>query len=292
MMTLTNNILLVSPIGFTFNHETATDNKFQSDVANTNTENEFKLFRNKLIEHGINVVTFTPPDELTPDAVFPNNWFSTFPDGQFFIYPMKAINRRQEKRKEFISEIGKKYHSRTDLSFFENEMKYLEGTGSLVIDHDNKVAFAAISERTDLRVIEAWKFLVDYKCLTFDCNDKNGSRVYHTNVVLSLTTEHAIICLECIEEKDKIKISEELIITGRKLIEISIDQMNNFCGNCIALKNNLGQQLLIMSERARINFTSDQITQLEQYSIVVSSPLNEIEIIGGGSARCMIAELF
>ena len=291
-MTLTNKILLIEPIGFAFNQETAIDNKFQNDIPHANTVNEFKLFRNKLVDNGIQVITFTPSDELTPDAVFPNNWFSTFPDGQFFIYPMKTLSRRKEKRIDFISEIGKQYQSRTDLSFFENEMKYLEGTGSLVMDHVNKVAFAAISERTDLKVIEAWKNLLGYRCIIFDCNDKNGAPVYHTNVILSLTTEHAIICLECIQEKDRIKISEELVNTGRKLIEITIDQMNNFCGNCIALKNNLGQQLLIMSERAKLNFTLGQIKLLNEYSLVISSPLNEIETIGGGSARCMIAELF
>ena len=291
-MTLTNNILLIEPIGFAFNHETALDNKFQNDISHSNTANEFQIFKNKLVEHGIQVVTFTPPDELTPDAVFPNNWFSTFPDGQFFIYPMKTINRRKEKRINFISEIGKHYHSKTDISFFEDEKKYLEGTGSLVIDHENKIAFAAISERTDLKAIEAWKLLVGYNCITFNLDNKNGSPIYHTNVMLSLTNEHAIICMDCIEEKDRNKIAEALVGTGRKLIEISIEQMNNFCGNCIALKNKLGLQLLIMSERARINFTLQQIEELEKYSLIVSSPLHEIEMIGGGSARCMIAELF
>jgi hypothetical protein len=291
-MILTNDILLIEPVGFEFNSQTAGDNVFQHSLEAVNAMVEFNHFRKELEEEGLNIHILTPHDSTTPDAVFPNNWFSTFPDGKLVIYPMKAKNRRAEKRSEFIDYLKKEYKTLIDLSKLEDQNEFLEGTGSLVIDHSLKIAFVALSERSTLNAIHEWETTTGYRCIVFEAADANGKAIYHTNVLLALTTQHAIVCLDAIKKEQRSALIEELKKSNRTILEINFDQMNNFCGNCLQLVSNDGEQLLILSERAFNNFSSAQIEELEKYNKLIISPLEQIENVGGGSARCMVAELF
>lgn len=291
-MILTNEILLVEPVGFEYNSQTAADNVFQHSLEAVNAMVEFNHFRKVLEEAGLNIHTFTPADSKTPDAVFPNNWFSTFPDGKLIIYPMKALNRRAEKRIEFIDYLKKEYQTLIDLSQLEDQNEFLEGTGSLIIDHSLKIAFVALSERSTLKAIQEWENTTGYRSIIFSAADANGKPIYHTNVLLTLTTQHAIVCLSAIKEDQRKMVITELEKSNRMIIDISFEQMNNFCGNCLQVVSNDGEQLLILSERAYANFNSAQLEELEKYNKLVTAPLEQIESVGGGSARCMVAELF
>lgn len=291
-MILTDTILLIEPVGFGYNIETAADNKFQSERTSETVQLQFANFRSELERAGINVSSLHPPDNRTPDALYPNNWFSTFPDNRLIIYPMMALNRRLEKRIEFIEHLEQKYSKITDLSYLENSEYFLEGTGSLVLDHSMKIAYACTSSRTTFAAIEQWKQETGYELILFSANDENGFPIYHTNVILTLGENFAIICFDAIINSDKQRIEDHLRSTGRENISISFEQTKKFCGNCLALRNRSNEQLIIMSEQAKAAFTVDQLNQIEKYSKIISSDLSEIESIGGGGARCMIAELF
>ncbi len=291
-MILTDSILLVEPIGFEFNSQTAVDNKFQKDNNSSLAMFQFNAFKTTLVEAGVNVRIYTPKDQKTPDALFPNNWFSTFPSGRMIVYPMMAQNRRLEKRADLIESLKQDYPTLFDLSTFEKSEDFLEGTGSLVIDHELKLAFACISKRTSLVAMSLWKKITSYNTITFEANDETGFPIYHTNVLLTLAENFAILCEEAIIPAERNKIIRSLEATGRAVIKISLDQMKKFGGNCIELKNRKGEHLLVMSEQARNAFNKDQIGLIEKYCQIISSDLSEIETIGGGGARCMIAELF
>jgi len=291
-MILTDRILLIEPIGFGFNPETAADNKFQNAEKTNNVQKQFDKFKIKLEDAGLNLLLFSPGDGNTPDALYPNNWFSTFPDKSMIIYPMMAVNRRAEKRKEFIDHLKHSYSKITDLSFLENSDTFLEGTGSLVIDHELKIAYACLSNRTSANAIEEWKNTTGYKLIEFTAKDDNHFPIYHTNVILTLSPDFVIVCLESIIPADKKRIENHLRSTGREIISISIDQVKKFCGNCLALRNNKNDQLLVMSDQAKSAFTNIQIKEIEKSTSIISTDLGEIETIGGGGARCMIAELF
>ena len=291
-MILTKKILMIEPVGFRFNEETAADNVFQQRSDSKSIKSEFENFQLVLSQAGIEITTLHPSDSQTPDAVFPNNWFSTFPDKSFFIYPMKTSNRRSEKRSSFIKSIEKNYSSTIDLSYLEKENSILEGTGSLIIDHQLKVAFASLSERTNKEAIKIWSEKTNYRCVSFHSSDQSGEPIYHTNVMMTLAADFAIICMEGILNDERAFVKKEIEQSGRTIIDISFAQMNNMCGNCLALTNDKNEKLLIMSERAFYHFTKEQRAEIERTCRIISSPLTEIENIGGGSARCMIAELF
>ena len=291
-MILTNNILLIEPVGFGFNPETAADNKFQIEKKTGDIQKQFNEFKTVLENAGLNVHLLCPGDTTTPDALYPNNWFSTFPDKSLIIYPMMAINRRSEKRTHFIHYLKQFYSKITDLSFLENSDSFLEGTGSLVIDHTHKTAYACLSQRTSTAAIEEWKSESGYKVVQFSATDVNGFPVYHTNVILTLAADFAIVCLESIIPEDRNQVQEQLLSTGKEIVEISFEQTKSFCGNCLALKNKNGEQIIVMSDVARNAFTNDQIKRIKTTATIVSSDISEIEQIGGGGARCMIAELF
>ena len=288
---------MLEPRGFTFNEETRADNFFQSTttirVPAETAMKEFHEFKNKLMKAGIEVTVFTPAEELnSPDSVFPNNWFSTTPYGQLILYPMMASNRRIERKKEIIDRLKKKYTSIIDLTHFENQNLYLEGTGSLIVDHENKSAYASLSQRTSKEVLTEWSRQLDYKINTFESFDLNDEIIYHTNVVMTLGEGFVIICLDAIKgKKDRETISEKLS-AKHELIIISKEQMHAFCGNCINLKNNLGDRFIVMSSHAYNAFTENQKNRLIRYGSIIHSGLTTIETLGGGSARCMIAELF
>ncbi len=293
-MKLTGEVLMIEPKGFSFNQET-TDNFFQNKAAlqapGEAAMREFQDLKKKLMAADINVNVFSPKAG-TPDAVFPNNWFSTTPSGKLILYPMMAPNRRKERSIEIIERLKKNYPELIDLSALENTEIYLEGTGSLVIDHEKKIAFAALSLRTNKEALKEWSKKVGYEVFSFTAKDKNNETVYHTNVVLTLCDGFAIFCDEAIaDEKERSKIIEKLS-EDREVIRISLDQMHSFCGNCLELKNESGRKFLVMSASAYNAFTEKQKSTFIKYTTIIYSPLTTIESIGGGSARCMIAELF
>lgn len=291
-MILTDSVLMIEPIGFEFNQQTSTDNKYQRENKVHNALFQFHQFKTKLIEAGINVRLYSPKDISTPDAVFPNNWISTFPEGRMVIYPMKAENRRLEKRKELIKSLKEDYPFCTDLSKLETSGDFLEGTGSLIIDHENKCAYASLSARTSLPALQQWEKSTGYRIISFSANDENGFPVYHTNVIMTLAEKFAILCSEAIVKDDRERIVAEIKNSGRELITINYEQTRNFCGNCLELLNRKGDHFLIMSDNAYKAFTEEQISTMEKSCKLLHSDISEIESIGGGGVRCMLAELF
>ena len=215
-MILSEKIVMIEPRGFTYNEETGGDNFFQSTttlkVPSETALKEFHEFKNKLMKAGIEVNVFSPTDEIiSPDSVFPNNWFSTTPNSQLILYPLMAANRRLERRDELIDRIKKNYSEIIDLTNLEKDELFLEGTGSLVIDHENKIVFASLSQRTNKNALLEWNKKLNYELNTFESVDQNNEIIYHTNVVMSLADGFAIICLDAIKEKkDRESIQEKL----------------------------------------------------------------------------------
>ena len=296
-MILSEKIVIIEPRSFTYNEETGGDNFFQTNtslkVPSETALKEFHEFKNKLMKTGMEVNVFSPADDsVTPDSVFPNNWFSTTPNGQLILYPMMAANRRMERRTELIDRIKKNYSDIIDLTYLEKDELYLEGTGSLVIDHENKIVFASLSQRTNKKALQEWNKKMNYEIITFESVDQNNEIIYHTNVVMSLADRFAIVCLDAIKEKKDRESIQEKLSAKNELIIISKEQMHSFCGNCIGLKNNSGERFIVMSTQAYHAFTEKQKNRMIRYATIIHSGLTTIETIGGGSARCMIAELF
>ena len=298
-MQTTSNILMIRPVEFGFNAQTAVNNAFLKPGSDFDVQEkalkEFDEFVEVLRLNGVEVLVIDDNSKHhTPDSIFPNNWISTHDDGQLFIYPMEAENRRLEKRDDIVSTLKEKYQiiNIIDLSYFENENKFLESTGSMVLDRVNKIAYACLSDRTNKDVLLTFSQLIGYKVITFNAVDKNGTAIYHTNVMMSLGTQFVVICLESVkDDSQKNEVVKSLEKTGKNIVEISYRQMNEFAGNMLQLKNKSQELILVMSERAYNSLLQEQIFQLERYSKLVFSPLNTIEGTGGGSARCMIAEI-
>lgn len=298
-MQTTSNILMIRPVEFGFNAQTAVNNAFLKPGSDFDVQEkalkEFDEFVEVLRLNGVEVLVIDDNSKHhTPDSIFPNNWISTHDDGQLFIYPMEAENRRLEKRDDIVSTLKEKYQiiNIIDLSYFENENKFLESTGSMVLDRVNKIAYACLSDRTNKDVLLTFSQLIGYKVITFNAVDKNGTAIYHTNVMMSLGTQFVVICLESVkDDSQKNEVVKSLKKTGKNIVEISYRQMNEFAGNMLQLKNKSQELILVMSERAYNSLLQEQIFQLERYSKLVFSPLNTIEGTGGGSARCMIAEI-
>ena len=292
-------VLMISPRNFISNPETSVDNSFQAATdANSNPETEaleeFTRLKNLLLSNGIEVKAYAQKDELfTPDAIFPNNWFSTHPEGKLFLYPMKALNRRSERRKNIIDELKINYPYLTDFSGYEKESHFLEGTGSMVIDTENRIVYAAKSQRTSIALLKEWSAKMNSESVVFEAEDQNHSIVYHTNVVMTLGDKFAIVCMDSIrEDSEKNLLRNKLEATGKEIIEISLGQMHAFCGNCLLLQNAHGEHLLVMSTRSFQAFSSQQKNNIEKYTKIIHTDLHTIENYGGGGARCMLAELF
>lgn len=301
-MQSTNNILLVRPANFGFNEETSSSNAFQN-VVDSPAEKikreaiaEFELFAKTLSEKGVNVIiiedTATP---VKPDAIFPNNWVSFHADGTVILYPMYAPNRRLERRMDIIESLKEDFDVSKiiDLSGYEKENRFLEGTGSIIFDRHNCIAYACLSPRTDKRLFEEVCLLLNYNPVSFHSHDRNGKEVYHTNVMMCISDEFAVICTESItNDQEREIVLQRLISTGHTIIEISFEQMNQFTGNMLSVKSNTGKELLVLSESAFESLTKDQRQTIERFATFVPQPINTIETIGGGSARCMMAEVF
>jgi len=296
-----HKILMVEPKNFSSNPQTALDNFFQHQPVNSDPSKiesaalkEFHSLAEKLIRDGIEVIIKKQEDHLlTPDALFPNNWFSTHPDGTFILYPMQAENRRLERRTYLIDLLKKNYSKLIDFTFYENENSFLEGTGSLVLDSANKIAYASLSKRTDVHVLKEWSEKMRYELITFKSSDRNLQIIYHTNVIMCIADEFAIVCLDAIQnQKEKLKVESRLRETNHKIIEITLDQMQAFCGNCLELENKSREKFLVMSDLAFNNYNDVQLNLISNYCRIIHSDLSTIEKYGGGGARCMMAELY
>lgn len=299
---LTNSIIMIRPKYFGFNPETESNNKFQKRLVNT----EDKLIRNQAIQEfdemvitlrskNIEVLVFEDVDELVlPDAVFPNNWISTHEDGSIYTYPMYAPIRRKEKREDIIKSLAQKFNvlKRYSLEVFELQNQFLEGTGSLILDRDNKIAYACLSPRTDARVLHKFSLLSGYKIIFFKAMDQNGFEIYHTNVLMSIGQDFVICCMESIEQENRELLLSTFENTGKELIDITFDQMSKFAGNMLEVKNIMNKRYLILSETANNSLTDIQRSKFSERTELLQVKIPIIERIGGGSARCMIAENF
>jgi hypothetical protein len=291
---------MIRPVNFGFNEQTAESNAFQnrdaqSESANRQAQKEFDGMVNTLRANGVDVTVVDDTMEPhTPDSIFPNNWVSFHSDGQVFLYPMQAENRRLERREDTINGLEDNFTVKhiIDLSRFEEENKFLEGTGSMVLDRENKIAYACISPRTDREVLHVFCQQAGYAPVTFDAVDENGQAIYHTNVLMCVGSRFAVICLESIPNPhEKLVVKESLLSTKKEIVDISFDQMNRFAGNMLEVKNMAQETLIVMSKNAYEALLEEQKNVLKKYGKLVYADINTIETIGGGSARCMMAEV-
>jgi len=298
---VTSNLLMIRPVNFAFNQETASSNTFQQpedinrEALNTSAQECFDELVAQLRLRDINVHVFEDtPEPYTPDSIFPNNWLSTHHSGKVMIYPVEAVNRRAERRQDVLDFLKKNYdfHVLLDLTHFETDGKYLEGTGSIVLDRINRIAYACLSSRTHPEVLKAWQKVIDYELVTFEAFDKAGVPVYHTNVVMSMGDTFCVICLEAIADPDqRLAVKQKLESSGKTIMEITMDQMNAFAGNMLLVKNRKDKNFLVMSDRAYASLTREQADTMDYFAEILHTDLGYIETVGGGSARCMIAEI-
>ncbi len=301
MTQVTSHVLMIRPLAFGFNVETAANNAFQhnpgedtSAVIPTEATKEFDRFAQLLQQEGIDVTVLNDSiDPKKPDAVFPNNWISFHDNGKIVTYPMFSPLRRLERRDDLVGQIASRFRFRDWIHLEDSEQKhqYLEGTGSMVLDRVAKIAYACISERTDKELLSKWCDLLEYKAHTFYA-ESNGKPIYHTNVMMAIASDIAIVCLECLPDPDERTALRESLSQDHKVVEITDAQVQSFAGNMLALKNNRGEELMVMSSRALQSLTDEQRCAIEEYCRIVASPITTIEDVGGGSARCMIAEIF
>ncbi len=302
---LTQKILMVSPLHFCSNEETASSNTFQNKESFDGNllktvQKEAKLSHELLRYKGVDVlVVEDAKDVRTPDSIFPNNWFSTHVElsdkRTIIFYPMMAINRRSERREELKQHIINEgnYTEVIDLSDFELQGLFLEGTGSLILDRDNKIAYAALSERTNLEVIRKWEDVTGYKVHTFSTKHPSGVAIYHTNVLMSMGATTAVICSEIfVYESEKQQVYSSLTATGKEIVEITLEQLDNFAANILLVQTNQQMPIWICSAKAFGALTEEQKTILRKDGELQMIPVSTIEYFGGGSARCMVAELF
>ncbi|MDB4927263.1 citrulline utilization hydrolase CtlX [Mucilaginibacter sp.] len=296
----TSNILMIRPVSFGFNEQTAESNAFQTRDADqqqvqANALAEFDGLVRVLRDNGVNVTVIDDTAEPhTPDSIFPNNWVSFHTDGDVFLYPMQAENRRLERREDIIRKLEDTFQVKhiIDLSRFEHENKFLEGTGSMVLDRENKIVYACLSPRTDERVLAVFCEQTGYKAVSFYAADEKGLAIYHTNVLMCVGSKFVVICLDSINNDiEKQIVISQIERTGKELIPISFYQMNHFAGNMLEVKNMDSDTLIVMSQSAYTSLTDQQKATLSKYGKLVYADIHTIENNGGGSARCMIAEV-
>jgi len=300
----TNHLLMVRPAHFAFNEETAGSNAFQQrsggDAANSLQQQaveEFDAYVDLLRRNGVEVTVVQDTAEpFTPDSIFPNNCFSTHHDAmgrRLVVYPMFAPNRRKEREKLRHALRMMAFDKVVDLTHWEAEGRFLEGTGSLILDRDHHIAYACRSPRTHEDVVREWAGEMGYDYFLFDSVDDNGTAVYHTNVVMHVGTNVAIVCLDSIRDDGQRKrLLSILDANGKEVVDITMAQMHLFAGNMLEVHNNHGEQLLVMSNTARMSLTEQQTSILTRDTRIVAPDIHTIETVGGGSARCMIAEIF
>jgi hypothetical protein len=290
---------MIRPVNFSFNTETAVNNSFQAqqDIdAQEKALLEFDSFIYKLQQHGVDVTVINDtPNPYTPDSIFPNNWISFHSNGSLFLYPMFALNRRQERKMHVVEAIKDKFvvNSIHDLSDLENQHEFLEGTGSMVLDRDSKIAYACLSPRTTLKALARFSTESNFSIESFTAVDKQGKEIYHTNVMMCVADQFVVICLDSINNPaERERVRKSISNSQKEIIEISFDQMNQFAGNMLQVNNTEGKKFLVMSSQAFSSLTSTQRQSIEKYNSIIHSSLDTIERNGGGSARCMMAEVF
>ncbi len=296
----TNTVLMVRPVAFAFNGETAVNNAFQKagdeSGIQASARKESDDFIKLLKANGINVISVEDtPEPHTPDSVFPNNWFSTHDDGTLVLYPMFAENRRLERKPAVLEAIRENFDVRrtVDLTHYEQEGLFLEGTGSMVLDRVNRIAYACSSPRTSGKVLDEFCRRLGYAPLLFEAADANGMQIYHTNVMMHVGTEITVVCMDAVRDPDqKAKLRQSLESSGRMILEISFEQMEHFAGNMLELRSKAGEACLVLSRTAYASLAEEQRELLESRLKLITPELDCIERIGGGSARCMLAELF
>lgn len=298
----TSHILMVRPNSFGFNSDTALDNAFQNGAHTLTTttikesaKTEFDNMVQKLQAEGINVhVMEDSLIPVKPDAIFPNNWFTTHTDGNMFLYPMKAPNRRLERSTSIIDYIKENFDvsNISDFSHYEENETFLEGTGSMIFDRVNKICYACISHRTDEKLLKEVCAKLNYSPCLFTSTDDNDQPIYHTNVMLSVATDFVVVCGESIKSTtEKEALYKSFENTGKAIVDVSFEQMRNLCCNVLEVSNNK-KKFLVMSAKAYDAFDSSQLETIEKFVGIIATPIPTIEEIGGGGTRCMMAELY
>ena len=306
MSQITNHIMMIQPVGFRYNEQTAVSNYYQQLMeeltptrAQENALQEFNDFVEKLRAKGVNVVVISDSNDTdTPDSIFPNNWVSFHKNAVVGLYPMYAENRRDERREDIletlVDDYGFQIKEIKDFTDFEEHDKFLEGTGSIILDRENKLCYAAISIRTNEQAVIQFCDEFGYEPVCFTANqDVNGERraIYHTNVMMCVANDFAIVCLDTIDEtEERQKVKDSLTRTGKEIIEISETQKHRFAGNMLQVMGD--QPYLVMSKSAHESLIATQVASIEKHCPIISSSLDTIEACGGGSARCMMAEIF
>jgi len=293
-----SHLLMIKPSHFGFNVETAANNYFQQNIPGNHQQKalkEFEAFVTLLQKNNILVTVINDNnDTITPDAIFPNNWISFDEEHGIFLYPMFALNRRLERDESILETLKKNFSNQkiTDLSYFENENKFLEGTGSMVLDRINKIAYASLSPRTNKEVLDEFCRLTTYTPCPFRSVDSTGKIIYHTNVMMCVADKYVVICLESIKNSVELNtIKKTIEHTNKEIIELTLQQINCFAGNMLQIKNKDGMIYLLMSTTAYQSLTTMQLEKLEKYNPILHANINTIETIGGGSVRCMLAEI-
>ncbi len=300
-----SHLLMIEPVSFRYNEVTAKNNYYQKHLKTFSPEEvqmnalkEFNAFVKILEQNGVHVhVIQDTIDPDTPDSIFPNNWVSFHQDGRVALYPMCAENRRTERRPDILDKLKEKgfeISSVVDFSGYEAEQLFLEGTGSMILDRQNKICYAALSIRTDGGIAQEFCKEFGYDLVCFTANQTHNDErlpIYHTNVMMCIADRYAIVCMDTIDDAGERQLVESSIKkSGKELIEISEEQKERFAGNMLQVEGN--QTFLVMSSSAYHSLTEDQIQQIESFNPIIHSDLNTIEACGGGSARCMMAEVF
>jgi hypothetical protein len=304
MRQITDTILMVRPVAFRMNEQTAVNNYFQKDLTadnvNERAQAEFDEFASKLRKVGVNVIVVDDKlEDDTPDSIFPNNWVSFHENGHIALYPMFAENRRKERRMEYFAKLeenGFKITQIVDYTSAEEHDLFLEGTGSLLLDRVNQKAYCALSPRADEDLLIEFCEDFEFTPVIFNANQSVGGKrkaIYHTNVMMCLAEKFAVICLGTIDDsKERKNVLKHLKDDGKEVIAITEAQMHEFAGNMLQVRGAFDKKYLVMSSRAHKSLTKDQITKIEKHCEILSSDLEVIETCGGGSARCMMAEVF
>ena len=295
--------MLIRPRNFSSNEETLASNDFQYGISESsnlrqireNVDSEFTNMINHLSHHEINHIVFDDIEVLeSPDAIFPNNWITFHENGTVVLYPMMSSKRRNERRLDIIESLSNSGFSVTntiDMSYLENKSHYLEGTGSMILDRVCKKAYACISSRTTSEALSVFSNIMNYQIIEIRSSTKIP--IYHTNVMMSIGEDTALVCFDAIEEREICsQLKMELNDSGRTVINLSIDQMNNFLGNALEVRNKMDEKYLLMSETAKKSLTVEQERMIEDRLNLLSFPIPTIEKYGGGSVRCMLAEIF
>lgn len=307
MQQITNSILMIRPINFRMNEQTAVNNYYQQKLSNmlpvainVKAQQEFDVFVEKLVAKGIEVIVIEDTKEPnTPDSIFPNNWISFHQNGDVAIYPMFAENRRLERREdvlEIIEEKGFVIENVTDYSEAEDEDIFLEGTGSMILDRQNRKAYCALSPRAEEELFIEFCEDFEFTPVIFTAYQTvNGKReaIYHTNVMMCVAENFAVVCLNSIDDKKERKnVLKHLKSDGKEVINITEKQVNQFAGNMLQVRGKNNEHFLVMSSSAYNSLTKEQLQKIERHNQIIHSDLSTIETCGGGSARCMMAEIF